>query len=60
MRKVKKIKCTSDKEDNMKLEGAYIRTVLRICAKDTEIRPLKVNIPYYQRPYQWGEKEIAN
>lgn len=44
----------------MKLEGAYIRNVLRICAKDTEIRPLKVNIPYYQRPYQWGEKEIEN
>jgi len=44
----------------MKLEGAYIRDILHICAKDTESRPLKVNIPYYQRPYQWGEKEITN
>lgn len=44
----------------MKLEGAYIRDILHICAKDTESRPLKVNIPYYQRPYQWGEKEISN
>lgn len=43
----------------MKLEGAYIRNILHmICAKEkeTEIKPLKIKIPYYQRPYEWGGK----
>lgn len=47
----------------MKLEGAYIRNISHmVCAKekDTEVKPLKVKIPYYQRPYQWGETQIRN
>lgn len=47
----------------MKLEGAYIRNIFHmVCAKekDKEIKPLKVNIPYYQRPYQWEKTQITN
>lgn len=47
----------------MKLEGAYLRNILHmICPKDKdiEIKPLKVEIPCYQRPYEWGETQITN
>ena len=47
----------------MKLDGAEIRNILTLCAdinaaeKDKE---LKVNIPYYQRPYKWEKEQISN
>lgn len=46
----------------MDLKGAEIRNILEMCMSiGTKTRvPLKVNIPYYQRPYRWDEKRISN
>lgn len=46
----------------MDLKGAEIRNILEMCMNiGTKNRvPLKVNIPYYQRPYRWDEKRITN
>ena len=46
----------------MDLKGAEIRNILEMCMSiGTKNRvPLKVNIPYYQRPYRWDEKRITN
>lgn len=46
----------------MDLKGAEIRNILEMCMSiGTKSRvPLKVNIPYYQRPYRWDEKRINN
>lgn len=46
----------------MDLKGAEIRNLLEMCM-DMNKRsavPLKVNIPYYQRPYRWDEEKINN
>ena len=46
----------------MDLKGAEIRNILEMCMSigtKTQV-PLKVNIPYYQRPYRWDEKRIQN
>lgn len=46
----------------MDLKGAEIRNILEMCMRiGTKTRvPLRVNIPYYQRPYRWDEKRITN
>lgn len=47
----------------MNLEGAYLRNIFKmICEKEKEeeAKPLKVKIPYYQRPYEWEERHIKN
>ena len=46
----------------MDIKGAEIRNILEMCMNiGTKNRvPLKVNIPYYQRPYRWDEKRITN
>lgn len=46
----------------MDLKGAEIRNILEMCMSiGTKTRvPLKVNVPYYQRPYRWDEKRITN
>lgn len=46
----------------MDLKGAEIRNILEMCMSiGTKNRvPLKVNIPYYQRPYRWDENRITN
>ena len=46
----------------MDLKGAEIRNIQEMCMSiGTKNRvPLKVNIPYYQRPYRWDEKRITN
>lgn len=46
----------------MDLKGAEIRNILEMCMSiGTKTRvPLNVNIPYYQRPYRWKEKQITN
>ena len=46
----------------MDLKGAEIRNILEMCMEiGTKNRvPLKVNIPYYQRPYRWDENRIVN
>lgn len=44
----------------MDLRGAEIRNIYKLCMMaggDSE-EPLKVNIPYYQRPYKWGKENI--
>lgn len=48
----------------MDLKGAEIRDIFSLC-KDmgsniNEINKLKVNIPFYQRPYRWGNEQIKN
>lgn len=46
----------------MDLKGAEIRNVKSLCSEigsKTSI-PMRVNIPYYQRPYKWGEENISN
>lgn len=46
----------------MDLKGAEIRNILEMCMSvgTTTRVPLKVNIPYYQRPYRWDDKRITN
>ncbi|MFW5794726.1 MAG: GmrSD restriction endonuclease domain-containing protein [Bacillota bacterium] len=43
----------------MKLEGAKIRSIYRVCTpiSNEDESPLKINIPFYQRPYKWGSEE---
>lgn len=46
----------------MDLKGAEIRNILEMCmsiGNKTRV-PLKVNVPYYQRPYRWDEIKIKN
>lgn len=44
----------------MDLKGAKIRNIHRLCAKIEEElkKPLSINVPFYQRPFSWGEEEI--
>lgn len=45
----------------MELKGAEIRNILELCM-DIGAKakvPLKINIPFYQRPYKWEEKQIT-
>ena len=46
----------------MDLKGAEIRNLKDLCVPigSREVRPLKVTIPYYQRPYKWDEQRIKN
>ena len=47
----------------MDLKGAEIRNVKNLCSEmgnNKAIIPMRVNIPYYQRPYKWGEENIGN
>lgn len=46
----------------MDLKGAEIRNILKLCMSigSNVVVPLKVNIPYYQRPYRWDEIRITN
>lgn len=46
----------------MDLKGAEIRNIFGLCKKMTkdEKSPLKVRIPFYQRPYRWGNDQIKN
>ena len=47
----------------MELKGAEIRNIKNLCSemgtKGKDI-PIKVNIPYYQRPYKWKKENIEN
>lgn len=46
----------------MDLKGAEIRNIGQLCSvmgSKSEV-PLNIRIPFYQRPYRWGEKEIKN
>lgn len=46
----------------MDLKGAEIRGIKELCGEigqKTNV-PMKVIIPYYQRPYKWGEQNIRN
>lgn len=46
----------------MDLRGAEIRNIMDFCSVigTKESVPMRVNIPYYQRPYKWGEDNIRN
>lgn len=46
----------------MDLKGAEIRSINELCGEigQKSIVPMKVIIPYYQRPYKWGEENIRN
>ena len=46
----------------MDLKGAEIRNILQLCMMigSTTETPLKVNIPYYQRPYRWDKDRIES
>lgn len=46
----------------MELKGAEIRNILQMCMEigSNTVLPLRVNIPYYQRPYRWDKKRIDN
>ncbi len=46
----------------MDLKGAEIRNLKELCVAigSRESVPLKVTIPYYQRPYKWDEQRISN
>lgn len=46
----------------MDLKGAEIRNIKELCmdiGAKSDV-PLKINIPYYQRPYRWGREQINN
>lgn len=46
----------------MKLEGAEVKNIYGICSRiggDTGA-PLRLRIPYYQRPYKWTVRHIEN
>lgn len=47
----------------MELKGAEIRNIKNLCSdmqkKDKAIS-MKINIPYYQRPYKWAQENIEN
>ena len=44
----------------MDLKGAEIRNVNELCndMNTHDTKPMKVIIPFYQRPYKWEEKHI--
>lgn len=48
----------------MDLKGAEIRNILDLCrdmgTSPSDQKPLRVNIPHYQRPYKWDEARITN
>lgn len=48
----------------MELKGAEIRNLMKLCnpmhKEGDENKKLNVIIPYYQRPYKWGETQIKN
>lgn len=46
----------------MDLKGAEIRNILDLCREmgSHEPKPLRVNVPHYQRPYKWDETRIRN
>ena len=46
----------------MDLRGAEIRNIMDFCSVigTKESVPMRVNIPYYQRPYKWEEDNIRN
>lgn len=46
----------------MDLKGAEIRNIKNLCSEigSKENIPMRVKIPYYQRPYKWGEENIQN
>ncbi|MFQ9514380.1 MAG: DUF262 domain-containing protein [Eubacterium sp.] len=46
----------------MDLKGAEIRNVKNLCSEmnSKESIPMRVTIPYYQRPYRWGKEYIGN
>mgnify|MGYP003300315793 CR=1 FL=1 len=46
----------------MDLKGAEIRNIGQLCSvmgSKSEV-PLNIRVPFYQRPYRWGEEEISN
>lgn len=46
----------------MKYLKAWIRNIYNVCSDENENntnnQKLNINIPFYQRPYRWGEKNI--
>lgn len=44
----------------MDLKGAEIRNISDLCSdmNSKEKRPMRVIIPFYQRPYKWGQEHI--
>lgn len=48
----------------MDLKGAEIRNIIDLCKEmgnnSSDSIPLKINIPYYQRPYKWDDEQIEN
>ena len=48
----------------MELKGAELRNLTKLCLpmpqNGCDKMPLKVCIPYYQRPYKWDEQKIKN
>lgn len=44
----------------MELNGAWLRNCYNLCGPDvgSQDTKLRVNIPYYQRPYKWGKEHI--
>ena len=47
----------------MDLKGAEISNILNLCrdmGSSDEQKPLRINIPHYQRPYKWDETRITN
>lgn len=47
----------------MELKGAEIRNIKNLCNEmgtNENPIPIKVNIPYYQRPYKWKKENIEN
>ena len=46
----------------MDLKGAEIRDVFNLCKgmNSNNNVPLSVKVPFYQRPYRWGNEQIKN
>lgn len=46
----------------MDLKGAEIRNIKELCREmnSTNKVPVRINIPFYQRPYKWDEEHIDN
>ena len=46
----------------MDLKGAEIRNLRELCMDfgTNNNVPVKINIPFYQRPYKWDEEHIDN
>ena len=45
----------------MDLKSANIRNIYQLCAETNDVKEsqLRVNIPFYQRPFKWTENEIS-